>query len=78
MKSLQIKTWVSPTALTLISIIAGAYLLFGQEPNHNFVDNGAIEIDAEMLEYFKIQAEKYAKEGSESSATQPSKQSDQI
>ena len=61
MKSLQIKTWIPPTALTLISLIVGAYLLFEQVPNHNFADTGASGIDAELMEYFTMLAEKYAK-----------------
>lgn len=64
----QLKSWLGPLGLALLSALFGFYLLLGPAPRNHFVDAESSSLDAELLQYFTILAENYAKEGAENTA----------
>ena len=71
MKILRTKGWAAPLAFAVFTMLVGFYLLLGLPPKNNSVDAIAGVLDAELLQYFTVQAEYYAKEGSENPRAQP-------
>ena len=71
MKVMRTKGRVAPLAFALFALLVGFYLLLGFPPKNNAVDAMAGVLDAELLQYFTVQAEYFAKEGSENPRAQP-------
>lgn len=71
MKIMRTKGWLAPLAFALFSMLVGFYLLLGLPPKNNSVDAKAGVLDAELLQYFTVLAEYYAREGVERPRAQP-------
>ena len=78
MKNTRIRAWLAPTALALLSSIAGFYLLLGPAPKNNPAETEINTLDSDLLEYFTAQAEKYAKEESGRSGANSFKKTDRM
>lgn len=78
MNMMKLKNWVAPIALAIFSMLVSGYLLLGSAPKNNSVDANANVLDADLLQYFTVQAENYAKEGAEKPQVQSFKKVDPI
>ena len=75
---MNLKSYIAPTALVFLTLIAGIYLLVGSGPSNNKPAPDSSALDPEVMQHFSFKAEQYAKENAEGAASQPSKKAGNI
>jgi hypothetical protein len=75
---MNLKSYIAPTALAVLTVLAGFYLLLGSSPANTRSHSEVSTLDAEVLRYFSAKAEQYAKEDAEANSAKPVKKADQI
>ena len=75
---MNLKSYIAPTALAFFTLAAGIYLLVGSGPSNNKPAQESSALDPEVMQYFSVKAEQYAKENAEGASSQPSKKAGNI
>ena len=75
---MNIKSYIAPTVLAVLTVIAGFYLLLGSSPASTRSHSEVSALDAEVLRYFSAKAEQYAKEDAENNNAKSVKKADRI
>jgi len=75
---MNLKSYIAPIALAVLTVIIGFYLLLGSSPASTRAHSEVSTLDAEVLRYFSAKADQYAKEDAEANSTKPAKKADQI
>ena len=75
---MNLKSYIAPIALAVLTVIIGFYLLLGSSPASTRAHSEVSTLDAEVLRYFSAKAEQYAKEDAEANSAKPVKKADQI
>jgi hypothetical protein len=75
---MNLKSYIAPVALTMLTVATGFYLLLGPSPVNNGPSTEVGALDTEVMRYFSVKADQYAKEAAEANGVQSSKKADQI
>ena len=75
---MNLKSYIAPIALAVLTVIIGFYLLLGSSPASTRAHSEVSTLDAEVLRYFSAKADQYAKEDAEAHSAKPAKKADQI
>ena len=75
---MNLKSYIAPIALAVLTVIIGFYLLLGSGPANTRAHSEVSTLDAEVLRYFSAKADQYAKEDAEANSAKPAKKADQI
>jgi hypothetical protein len=75
---MNLKSYIAPITLAFFTLAVGLYLLLVPSPSIKKPTPEISVLDADVLQYFSIKAEQYAKESAEGAVPQPSKKAGQI
>ena len=75
---MNLKRYIAPTALAILTIIAGALFLGSSPPASTQSPSEVGALDADVLRYFSAKADQWVKEGAGANSTKPTQKADQI